>query len=156
MHRINTKLLLIHIVSIFLIIGAFENIGILYNLELTEDIIEFGVVDGSKIYAEENDITPGEAISNMGLSVQLICITGLLIGTGLSIIKSRKFNDSLLNQGIMFILGFLFIRFDISNYLQFQSIFQSRDISLIISALVLIALGLIGFYSKKINNWIEH
>ncbi len=156
MHRINTKLLLIHLVSIFLIIGAFENIGILYNLELTEYLIEFGIDNGLKIYAEENDITQGEAITNMGLSVQLICIAGLLIGTGLSIIKSRKFNISLLNQGILFILGFLFIRFDISNYLQFQSIFQSRDISLIIATLVLIALGLIGFYSKKINNWIEH
>lgn len=155
MKKIDLKFILLHLVAIFLIIGAFENIGLIYNLDLVSSFNEFGYENGLKTYSELTNITQGEAITNLLISTQIISLLGLIIGIAASIIIARRFRISLINSGVLFVLGFWLIQFDVSNYLQFQSIFSRTDMSLITAALILTLMSFIVFFSKWTNGLIR-
>lgn len=155
MKKIDLKFILLHLVTIFLIIGAFGNIGLIYNLDLISAFNELGYENGLKTYSEQSKINQSEAITNLLISIQIISLIGLIIGIMASIIIARKFRTSLINSGVLFVLGFLLIRFDVSNFLQFQSIFSRTDMSLITAAFILTLMSFIVFFSKWANGLIR-
>lgn len=155
MTKVNLKFIGLHFLGIILMIGAFENLAVLYNLDLGSSVQESGYENGLRSYSESKNMTQGEAVSNLLMSTQTINLLGLIIGTAASVFMAKKLRISLINSGVLFLIGFLLVRFEISNYLQFQSIFSRPDISLIAAALILTLISFGLFFSKWTNSLIR-
>lgn len=156
MKKVSIPFIAIYLIGTLLIIGAFENIGLLYNLDLIDSIIHRGQVDGLQKYAEQNKVSEGSVLTTLLYSTHLIPQIGLLIAVALAILIARKRNISLVNPTILLILGFLLIRFDYSKFLQFPHLFSRIDVSLIVSSILLILTGAFIFFSRWTNNLVRH
>lgn len=150
--NLNTRLMVIHFITFLIFIYAFQSLGFVHDYKFlfaaSERVNRLNFP--ARFY---DDITFIEQIGNFGLLVAYIISWSI----------SSKKGWHWINSVIIFLLAFVFKNFIVANWPKFHDAIVSpggilKIYSLwghLLEGLVLVALGLCIFYSKKVISFID-
>ena len=155
--KINWKIILIHSLAVWFIIHSFHQFSFLYKIEYYKYFLKY-IIENQKFNSFTNqEITPGKAISHFFYCKAFGNIIGCFVGLMISIIVCKKYNWSIINSLIVFVLMFLLARFYLLgwNYIGYYFTYLGNFLhnltwSLLLNGFVLIIPSFLLFFSKKV------
>lgn len=135
------KLAFISLIGTLCLVGACENLGQLYNLDLYYAYAESGS-DGYFSFSKSLDQTPGETLFNLYLSIFLINLIGLIAGSILTVLVLKQVKYRWLIALGVFIFSYLLMFLGMTDFLIFAGWVSGVATSLAITALLLLAVGI--------------
>jgi hypothetical protein len=154
--KINSVLLLIHLLATIFIVGAFENIAQFFNSDLAIVMAEKGEKIGMMEYAEMNNLTLGDLLHQVILTSEGIPLIGLIIGSLISLIIIKRKKLNVINALFILVLGFLIVRLNLTEHLILLFPFGSIKLKLLVTASILMSLGITMLFSKWSNQIINN
>ena len=158
--KINWRQILIHFVACWFFIQAFHTLSFLYNTNLVDTVRQANGKDTIKILTDKG--TTATELVYYQLWTSISGFIGLLVAFIISFSISLKRRWFWLNSIILLIVTYTFYSFDTLTWTYSKKIFwylgqmiNNSTAEFLVNGIILLAIGLIIFFLKASNRFIE-
>jgi hypothetical protein len=153
--------MLLHFIAFWFFIHAFQTFSWLHNTKLMEAIRQPDQMGTKQIFADDN-ILPSEVIY-LVLCANICSLVGLVVAFIISLSISIKKHWFWVNAVVVLLLVYFLNRFDLLGWTFFKQVFlspgevfQNITIEILVNGIILLTIGLLIFFSGRLNRFIEN